>query len=179
MRHTLMAAVCALLPALALAQKAPKQDPDGTMQVHCVSGCGGSSSSASGPNTVSDPDVSIIIAGGSAVTAFAAGEVVSGGYLANPAGASAPLCIRMTGAAATVTSGGTTCIAAGMSFAIAPTSQAVSVNATNSGHAFSGQGFVAGEELAVLAREDVVGHGCYVVFVAESEAEGEHQGGFA
>ncbi|KAK1004940.1 hypothetical protein LTR54_007261 [Friedmanniomyces endolithicus] len=45
--------------------------------------------------------------------------------------------------------------------------------------ALGGEGVVAGQEFAVLAGEDVVGDGGYAVVVAESEAEGEHQGGFA
>ena len=49
----------------------------------------------------------------------------------------------------------------------------------NGADAFGGEGFVAGQELAVFAREDVVGHGGYAVFVAQGEAEGEHQGGLA
>ena len=49
----------------------------------------------------------------------------------------------------------------------------------NGADAFGGEGFVAGQELAVFAREDVVGHGGYTVFVAQGEAESEHQGGLA
>ncbi|KAK0776223.1 hypothetical protein LTR91_023256 [Friedmanniomyces endolithicus] len=45
--------------------------------------------------------------------------------------------------------------------------------------ALGGEGVVARQELAVLAGEDVVGDGGYAVVVAEGEAEGEHQGGFA
>ena len=41
------------------------------------------------------------------------------------------------------------------------------------------EGGVPGEELGVLAREDVVGDGGDAVGVAQGEAEGEHQGGFA
>ena len=41
------------------------------------------------------------------------------------------------------------------------------------------EGGVPGEELGVLAREDVVGDGGDAVGVAQGEAEGEHEGGFA
>ena len=38
---------------------------------------------------------------------------------------------------------------------------------------------MASEELAVFAREDVVGHGGDAVLLAEGEAELQHQGGLA
>ena len=41
-------------------------------------------------------------------------------------------------------------------------------------YTFRGEGVVFCEEFSVFAGEDVVGHGCYAVFVSESEAEGEH-----
>ncbi len=40
--------------------------------------------------------------------------------------------------------------------------------------AFGGEGMVFCEELGVFPGEDVVGYGCYAVFVSESEAQGEH-----
>ena len=42
-----------------------------------------------------------------------------------------------------------------------------------------GGGFLGGQELGVFAREDVVGYGGEVVFLAQGEAEGQHEGGFA
>lgn len=41
------------------------------------------------------------------------------------------------------------------------------------------EGLVPRQELGVLAREDVVGHGCQAVLVAERQAEGQHQGRLA
>jgi hypothetical protein len=38
---------------------------------------------------------------------------------------------------------------------------------------------VTGEELAVFAREDVIGHSSYAVLVTESKAKLKHQGSFA
>ena len=41
-------------------------------------------------------------------------------------------------------------------------------------YAFRGEGVVFCEEFSIFACEDIVCHGCYAVFVSESEAEGEH-----
>ncbi len=87
------------------------------------------------------PDASTVTTGGTAITAFNAGNVAKGGFITNPSTATAALCISISGTATTTSSGGTTCIVAGQTFNIPPMSGAVSANATDSGHVFSGAGY--------------------------------------
>lgn len=42
-----------------------------------------------------------------------------------------------------------------------------------------GEGLLGGQEFGVFAGEDVVGDSREVVFLAQGEAEGEHEGGLA
>jgi len=94
-----------------------------------------------GQVTASAPDVSSVTTAGTAVTAFAASHVAKGGWLFNPAAAAAPLCVAISGVAGTTTSAATTCIAAGQTYAIPPMAGSVSVNASDTGHLFSGAGY--------------------------------------
>jgi hypothetical protein len=98
---------------------------------------------ASTPGTLTPaaPDVAVIATGGTAVNAFAATHVAKGGWLQNPAVATAPLCVNVSGAATITSAGGTSCLAAGQIYTIPPMVGAVSVNATDSGHAYSGTGY--------------------------------------
>jgi hypothetical protein len=73
--------------------------------------------------------------------AFASGHVAKGGWLYNPASATTPLCVAIAGNAGLATSAMTTCIAAGQTYTIPAMAGAVSVNATDSGHMFSGAGY--------------------------------------
>jgi hypothetical protein len=87
-------------------------------------------------------DASSVTTGGTAVSALTAGHRTGGGWIFNPSGAAASLCINEIGTASgTVSSGSTTCVAAGQSYTLAPSANAVSVIASDSGHAFSGEGF--------------------------------------
>ncbi len=87
-------------------------------------------------------DVSTVTTGGTAVTALAAGHRTAGGWLQNPSGASAALCINEMGTASgTTSSGSTTCIAAGQSYTLAPSNKPVSVISSDSAHPFSGMGW--------------------------------------
>ena len=95
-----------------------------------------------GPMSLKALSVGTVTTGGTAVNAIASGGRMSGGWLANPSTASAALCINEVGAAATTSSGNTTCIAPGASYVIAPANGPVSVNASDDGHVFSGLGFV-------------------------------------
>lgn len=93
-----------------------------------------------GPVTIVALDVSTVTTGGTAVTALAAGKKTAGGFLMNPTTATAPLCISELTTPTTTPSGSTTCIAAGTSYVLTPGNGPVLVNATDSAHAFSGQG---------------------------------------
>lgn len=90
---------------------------------------------------VHDPDISSVTIGGTAVYAFSAGHTTKGGWLENPASATVPLCVSQTGPAGTVETGGTSCIAPGQKYTIAPSAGTVSVNSSDSAHSFSGQGY--------------------------------------
>lgn len=111
------------------------QDQTGTLCTTTGGGGGGNSV------TPVAPDVSTVTTGGTAVTAFNAGHVAKGGYIQNPTAATAALCVSLVGAATTAGTGSTSCIAAGNAFSIPPMTGAVSVNSTDSAHAFSGAGF--------------------------------------
>jgi hypothetical protein len=86
-------------------------------------------------------DVKTVTTGGTAVTALSSGHRTAGGWLQNPSGATINLCINEIGTATgTTSSGDTTCIAPGQSYALAPASSAVSVVSSDSAHPFSGYG---------------------------------------
>jgi hypothetical protein len=86
-------------------------------------------------------DVSTVTTGGTAVTALNAGHRTAGGFIQNPPTATINLCINEIGTAAgTTSSGSTTCIQPGQTYALVPASGAVSVIASDSSHAFSGEG---------------------------------------
>lgn len=94
-----------------------------------------------GARTLVTLDVKTVTTGGTAVTAILAGHRTAGGFLQNPVGAAAPLCINEIGTATGTTSAGdTTCIMPGQSYTLSPTATAVSVIASDSAHAFSGYG---------------------------------------
>jgi hypothetical protein len=93
-----------------------------------------------GPVTLVPLDASTVVTANTAVTAIAAGHRTSGGWLANPAAAAAPLCISEVAVATTSSSGSTTCIPAGYSYRVSASNGPVSANATDAGHAFSGLG---------------------------------------
>lgn len=82
-----------------------------------------------------------VTTGGTAVTAMAAGIRTGGGWIANPSTATTPLCIAELGTAGVASGGSTTCIAPGVTYTVVGNAGAVSVNATDSAHAFSGYGF--------------------------------------
>lgn len=83
-------------------------------------------------------DVSSVATGGTAVTALSSGHASAGGWLQNPAAATASLCVSLTGTATTSTP--STCLAPGQGFSIPPTAGAVSVISSDSAHGFAGQG---------------------------------------
>jgi hypothetical protein len=89
-------------------------------------------------------DISTVTTGGTAVTALSAGHRTAGGWIFNPGGTSgtASLGINEIGTASGTTSvGNTTFIAAGQTYTLAASTNAVSVISADSGHAFSGVGF--------------------------------------
>lgn len=96
---------------------------------------------AQGAGSPHNLDVSTVTTGGTAVTAITAGHAVNGAWIKNPTAATQPLCISITGTAATTESGGTTCVTAGQTYTVPPMTGAVSVNSTDSAHAFSGVAF--------------------------------------
>ena len=86
-------------------------------------------------------DISIVTTGGTAVTALNAGHRLGGGWLFNPATASTNLCINEVSTATTTSQGDTTCIAPGSPYQLTPSDLPVSVNTSDSSHAFSGKGY--------------------------------------
>lgn len=86
-------------------------------------------------------DVSTVTTGGTAVTALSAGHRTKGGWIQNPSTATQLLCLSETGTAATTQGGSTTCLPAGITYQLVPSGGAVSVNAPDGGHPFSGYGF--------------------------------------
>ena len=92
------------------------------------------------PVNLAPLDASTVTTGGAAVTAVAHYNRLHGGWLTNPATATAPLCVdEVDGEAASTTPGGNvTCIAAAQTYLLAPSGNSVSVNSTDSNHAFSG-----------------------------------------
>lgn len=87
-------------------------------------------------------DVATVTTGGVAVTALAAGHRSRGGWILNPVGATQALCIDEKGTASgTSSAGDTTCIAAGVTYNLTPSNNAVSVISADSSHAFSGMGY--------------------------------------
>jgi len=86
-------------------------------------------------------DVASVTTGGTAVTAINAGNRVHGGWIYNPLGAGAALCINEIGTATTTTAGSTTCIPADRTYNVSPGAGSVSVNSSDSTHPFSGLAF--------------------------------------
>jgi hypothetical protein len=87
-------------------------------------------------------DVAVVTTGGTAVTAIGATGRLTGGWIHNPASATTNLGINEIGTASGTTSNGnTTFIAPGQTYQLAPSANAVSVIASDSGHVFSGYGF--------------------------------------
>lgn len=83
-----------------------------------------------------------ITAAGTSQTLFAAGDIITGAYVTNPANATESLFIDPTGGVCTVTPAGTTFeIAPGSSFTLGPAANNVTVNAVTIGHAFSAATF--------------------------------------
>lgn len=94
-----------------------------------------------GQRTLVTLDVKTVTTGGTAVNAISAGHRTAGGFLQNPFGATAALCINEIGAASgTTSSGDTTCIQPGWSYRVTPAAGAVSVVTSDSTHPFSGYG---------------------------------------
>ncbi len=144
----LAVALLALSPAVSFAQtyiRVPTcggaTPPAGSSQGY-MDPAGNICTSTSGTLTLVPLDASSVVTGGTAVTALTAGHRNKGGWIQNPAGAAAALCINESGTASgTVSSGATTCIQAGQSYTLAPSGNAVSVISSDSSHTFSGQGF--------------------------------------
>lgn len=87
-------------------------------------------------------DAATVTTGGVAVTALIAGHRTAGGFLLNPIGATANLCINEQGTAAGTTSAGSlVCIVPGAIYNLAPNPGPVSVVTTDSAHPFAGEGF--------------------------------------
>lgn len=89
--------------------------------------------------TVNALDVSVVTAGGNAVTALATGKSAKGGFLVtdNAAG----ICVNVRGTAGTTTTGDTACVAAGQTYHLPETGGSVSVNSSGSSVSFAGYGF--------------------------------------
>lgn len=95
-----------------------------------------------GSITIVPLDVSVVTTGGVPVMALIANHHTAGGWLANPPTATTYLCISETSVTPGSTSAGsTTCITPGQAYILAPALGPVSVVSSDSGHAFSGQGF--------------------------------------
>lgn len=95
-----------------------------------------------GTLTLTSLDVASVTTGGTAVAALSAGHRTRGGWIQNPKGAAQDLCINEKGTAAGTTSAGDTiCIAAGQTYTLAPSGNAVSVISSDSSHPFAGYGF--------------------------------------
>ncbi len=87
-------------------------------------------------------DVKTVTTGGTQVTALATGNRTKGGWIKNPENAAGPLGINEIGTATgTTSSGDTSFIQPGEVYILAPSNNAVSVIAANSGHPFSGMGW--------------------------------------
>jgi hypothetical protein len=95
-----------------------------------------------GPRNMVPLDVASVTTGGTAVTALTAGHRTAGGWIYNPTGAAADLCINEMGTATgTVSAGSTVCIAAGATLLLTPSNAPVSVISSDSAHAFAGMGW--------------------------------------
>lgn len=87
-------------------------------------------------------NVAVVTSAGVAVTALATFARIAGGWIANPVTAVANLGINEIGTAVGSTSAGnTTFIVPGQTYALAPSTNAVSVISDDAGHAFSGMGW--------------------------------------
>lgn len=125
------------------------RNSDGSLATHNVPEVGGAAVTSTNPlptapgaYTLTAPDASTVAVGGTAVTAFAAGHRMKGGWIHNPANAGSNLCINeISTASGTTSNGATTCIQPGSNFGLAPSTSSVSVIAADSGHVFSGEGF--------------------------------------
>lgn len=96
---------------------------------------------AIGPQTIVPLDVAVVTTGGTAVTAIAVGHRTAGGWIMNPKGALADLCINEVATASGTTSAGSlTCVPPGATYLVTPSAGSVSVVSSDSNHAFSGLG---------------------------------------
>jgi hypothetical protein len=111
-------------------------NPAGAIPVYVTSGIPG------GEVTIAPLDASVVVTGGTAVEALAFANRTAGGWIHNPASATTNLGINEIGTASGTTSNGnTTFIAPGQTYQLAPSTNPVSVIASDSGHVFSGYGF--------------------------------------
>ena len=81
--------------------------------------------------------VASIAIGGTAVTVFGIGTIVSGAVITNPSTATEMLFIDTVASASLAETGTTFALAAGQSFSFGPASGAITANAATAGHAFS------------------------------------------
>lgn len=87
-------------------------------------------------------NVATVTTGGTAAVAVLAGNKTAGGWIQNPTGAAAALCIdEIDTAVGTTSSGNTTCISAGTIYTMTPSIGSVTVISSDSAHAFSGMSF--------------------------------------
>ena len=113
----------------------------GAALLACAASANAATTTVTGPQTIIALDVAVVTTGGTAVVALTAGHKSAGGWIQNPVGAAAPLCINEIGTASgTTSSGNTTCIAAGATYLLTPSIGSVSVVSSDSAHAFSGYG---------------------------------------
>lgn len=83
----------------------------------------------------------IVITGGTYVQAFQSGDIPFGGWIYNPSTATNALCISTVGNASVTNDIVTTCIPPGWSLPIVAQTNGVTVNSSDSSHAFSGTGY--------------------------------------
>ena len=99
-------------------------------------------STTPGSRTLVPLDVNTVTTASTAVTALLAGHRTAGGWISNPATATASIGINEIGTASGTTSvGNTTFISPGQSYTLQPSGNAVSVISVDASHPFSGYGF--------------------------------------
>lgn len=87
-------------------------------------------------------DVATVTTAGVPVNALIAGHRTAGGWIVNPATATAPLCINEYGpASATAADGASTCILPGNRFPLSPSPRPLSVVSSDAAHPFTGAGY--------------------------------------
>ena len=151
MQRIILALGLVLATAFGMAWSQKLQPTTGVLLVSLTDGAGAACTSAApcaiqsasgGAVTYVAAGTTTITSGGVSQTLWTAGALTGGGWITNPSTASEVLCVNVAGGAATTTATGAVfCLTAGQTLAVGKSTNAITVTAATTSHAFSAVGF--------------------------------------